>query len=72
MDSGVLCKFGIVIFLVLKFVIFKEFLNDNYVILFIILKYFGSFKDVLLIRRYWLESIDLIEKSEFVFISLRR
>lgn len=72
MDSGVLRKFGIVIFLVLRFVIFKEFLNDNYVILFIILKYFGSFKDVLLIRRYWLESIDLIEKSEFVFISLRR
>lgn len=50
MDSGVLRKFGIVIFLVLRFVIFKEFLNDNYVILFIILKYFGSFKDVLLIR----------------------
>lgn len=72
MDSGVLRKFGIVIFLVLRFVIFKEFLNDNYVILFIILKYFGSFKDVLLIRRYWLESIDLIEKSEFVFFSLRR
>lgn len=72
MDSGVLRKFGIVIFLVLRFVIFKEFLNDNYVILFIILKYFGSFKDILLIRRYWLESIDLIEKSEFVFISLRR
>lgn len=72
MDSGVLRKFGIVIFLVLRFVIFKEFLNDNYVILFIILKYFGFFKDVLLIRRYWLESIDLIEKSEFVFISLRR
>lgn len=72
MDSGVLRKFGIVIFLVLRFVIFKEFLNDNYVILFIILKYFGSFKDVLLIRRYWLESIDLIEKLEFVFISLRR
>lgn len=72
MDSGVLRKFGIVIFLVLRFVIFKEFLNDNYVILFIILKYFGLFKDVLLIRRYWLESIDLIEKSEFVFFSLRR
>lgn len=72
MDSGVLRKFGIVIFLVLKFVTFKEFLNDNYVILFIILKYFGSFKDVLLIRRYWLESRDLIEKSEFVFFSLRR